>query len=69
MFTEMDITNSVYGLVQDVTNMTYYISCTTHFIRQECNCHTLTQINLERGRITNISQIIDPNERRVAFTF
>lgn len=69
MFTEKDITNSIYGLVQDVTNMTYYIVCTTHFVKQECNCRTMTQRNLERGVITNISQIIDPNERRIALTF
>jgi hypothetical protein len=69
MFTEKDVTNKIYGLVQDITNMTYYISCTTHFTREECNCQTMTQRDLERGRITNISQIIDPNERRIAVTF
>jgi hypothetical protein len=55
--------------VQDITNMTYYIVCQTHFLRQELNCRTITQRNLERGVITNISQIINPNERRIALTF
>jgi hypothetical protein len=33
------------------------------------NCETVNQRDLERGRITNISQIIDSTERRVACTF
>lgn len=69
MFTEKDINDRIYGLVQDITNMTYYITCKTHFAKDECNCTTMTQRDLERGRVTNISQIIDPNERRIAVTF
>jgi hypothetical protein len=33
MFNEPNIESHIYGLVQDVTNMTYYISCSTSTIR------------------------------------
>lgn len=69
MFEEKNIHNYIYGLVQDKTNMIYYISCQSHIGKLTITCTTINKADLGRGKITNISQIIDPNERRVAFTF
>ena len=60
MFNEKNIDNYIYGLVQDSSDMLYYVSCQSYLVKQELNCRTVNKRDLGRGQIANISQLIHP---------
>ena len=49
--------DNIYGLLQDLDNVTYLIECWSHPESVSVNCTTLVKKNLNRGAIKVISRV------------